>query len=89
MKKYSDIKKETLEAQGFKSTTVTKEESGYDNDYYYYSLDIGDVCLITNANDEATNDGWVVSIFDSMTNNITNEEDLIALVGIIKRSSIK
>jgi hypothetical protein len=89
MKKYSDIKEETLQAQGFISTTVTKEESGYENDYYYYSLDIGDICLITNAQDEAVNDGWVVSIFDSMTNNVTNEEDLITLVGIIKRSSTK
>ncbi len=89
MKKYSNIKEETLQAQGFISTTVTKEESGYENDYYYYSLDIGDICLITNAHDEAVNDGWTVAIFDSMTNNVTNEEDLITLVGIIKRSSTK
>jgi hypothetical protein len=89
MKKYSNIQEQTLKDLGFVSTTVTKEESGYDNDYYYYTLDIGDVCLITNAHDEATNNGWVVSIFDSMTNNVTNEEDLIALVDIIKRSSIK
>jgi hypothetical protein len=89
MKKYSNIQEETLKDLGFVSTTVTKEESGNDNDYYYYTLDIGDVCLITNAHDEAVNDGWVVSIFDSMTNNVTNEEDLIALVDIIKRSSIK
>jgi len=89
MKKYSNIQEETLKDLGFVSTTVTKQESGYDNDYYYYSLDIGDVCLITNAHDEAASDGWVVSIFDSMTNNVTDEEDLIALVGIIKRSSTK
>jgi hypothetical protein len=89
MKKYSNIQEETLKDLGFVSTIVTKEESGYENDYYYYTLDIGDVCLITNAHDEAVNDGWVVSIFDSMTNNVTNEEDLIALVDIIKRSSIK
>jgi hypothetical protein len=89
MKKYSNIQEQTLKDLGFVSTIVTKEESGYENDYYYYTLDIGDVCLITNAHDEAVNDGWVVSIFDSMTNNVTNEEDLIALVDIIKRSSIK
>jgi hypothetical protein len=89
MKKYSDIKEETLQAQGFVSTNVTIEESGNENDYYYYSLDIGDVCLITNAHDEAVKDGWIVSIFDSMTNNVTNEEDLILLIGIIKRSYIK
>ena len=89
MKMYSDIKEETLLAQGFVSTNVTIEESGYDNDYYYYSLDIGDVCLITNAHDEAVKDGWIVSIFDSMTNNVTSEEDLILLIGIIKRSYIK
>lgn len=89
MKKYSNIQEETLKDLGFISTTVTKEESGFEDDYYYYSIDIGDVCLMTNAHDEAANDGWVVSIFDSMTNNVTNEEDLITLVGIIKRSSIK
>lgn len=89
MKKCSNIKEETLQAQGFEKGVVTAEESGYQNDYYYYNLDIGDICLISNADDEAANDGWIVSVFDSMTNRITNEQDLIALIDIIKRSSTK
>lgn len=89
MKKYSNIKEQTLQAQGFQKGVVTAEESGYQNDYYYYNLEIGDICLISNADDEAANDGWIVSVFDSMTNRITNEQDLIALIDIIKRSSTK
>jgi hypothetical protein len=85
----SNITEETLKAQGFEKGVVTAEESGYKNDYYYYNLDIGDICLISNADDEAVNDGWIVSVFDSMTNRITNEQDLIALIDIIKRSSTK
>jgi hypothetical protein len=38
---------------GFERNLVTIEESGHDNDFYYYTLNIGDICLISNANDEA------------------------------------
>ena len=33
------------------------EESGNDKDFYYYSLDIGDICIISNADDEAEKNG--------------------------------
>ena len=38
---------------GFERNDVPKEQSGDDHDFHYYTLDIGDICIITNANDEA------------------------------------
>jgi hypothetical protein len=33
-------------------------------DFYYYSLDIGSLSLITNTDDVAKTDGWIVEIFE-------------------------
>ena len=52
--------------------------------FHYYTLDIGDICLISNANDDAETEGWYCSIFDSMTLKIKGEGDLRALVDILK-----
>ena len=49
----------------FEKNVVTPEESGNDKDFYYYSLDIGDICIISNADDEAEKNGWEAYIFDS------------------------
>tara|TARA_B110000285_G_scaffold12584_1_gene12465 strand:+ start:1763 stop:2011 length:249 start_codon:yes stop_codon:yes gene_type:complete len=66
----------------------TIESSGSEKDWYYYTLDIGDICLITNSNDEAVKEGWEVSIFDFPSCIIKNIEDLKSLVKIIKNNSI-
>lgn len=71
----------------FERNLVTIEESGHDNDFYYYTLDIGDICLISNANDEAKEEGWYCSIFDSATCKITDERDLAALVNILESNT--
>lgn len=39
-----------------------KREEG--DNFYYYTLDIGSLCLITNANDEINNDFWTVELFE-------------------------
>ena len=62
----------------------TPESSGSDTDWHYYTLGIGDICLITNANDEAVKDEWEASIFDFSSCVIKNIDDLKALVKIIK-----
>lgn len=72
---------------GFERNFVTIEESGHDNDFYYYTLDIGDICLITNANDEAEEEGWYCSIFDSVTCKIKGAGDLEDLIKILKLNS--
>ena len=67
----------------FTKTSVSVEESG-DSPYYYYYLDIGDITLISNANDEAERNGWFVSLFDSDTLKIRGGGDLKELVKIIE-----
>ena len=55
-----------------------------EGDFYYYTLDIGDICFISNANDEAEEKGWECSIFDSMTLKVKGAGDLKELVKIVK-----
>jgi hypothetical protein len=78
---------QTFISLGFEMNVVHPEESGLDYTFYYYTLDIGDVGLITNASDEADNEGWWCSIFDSMTLKIKGAGDLEDLVRIIRLNS--
>ena len=75
---------EIFEKLGFERINVSTEESGCDNDFYYYTLDIGDICLITNSSDEADKEGWWCSIFDSDTLKIKGEGDLLDIVRILE-----
>jgi hypothetical protein len=72
---------------GFEMNVVHPEESGLNYTFYYYTLDIGDIGLITNASDEADSEGWWCSIFDSMTLKIKGAGDLEDLVRIIRLNS--
>jgi len=78
---------QTFISLGFEMNVVHPEESGLDYTFYYYTLDIGDIGLITNASDEADNEGWWCSIFDSMTLKIKGAGDLEDLVRIIRLNS--
>lgn len=71
---------------GFERVDVSVEESGFDQPYYYYELNIGDICFITCANDEAVDDKWSCSIFDSIDFTLSQESDLVTMVEIIKRN---
>jgi hypothetical protein len=71
----------------FERNDVSVEESGHENDFHYYTLDIGDICLITNASDEAEKDGWWCSVFDSETLKIRGGGDLEDLVKILRLNS--
>lgn len=71
---------------GFERVDVSIEESGFDEDYYYYELNIGDICFITCANDEAVDGKWSCSIFDSIDFTLSQESDLVTMVEIIKRN---
>lgn len=72
---------------GFERFDVPIEDSGYDFDFYYYTLDIGDICLITNDDKEAEEQGWECAIFDSMTLKIKGAGDLEDLVRILKNNT--
>ena len=71
----------------FERIDVSVEESGFDQPYYYYELNIGDICFITCANDEAVDNKWSCSIFDSIDFTLSQESDLVTMVEIIKRNT--
>jgi hypothetical protein len=78
---------EIFEKLGFEKVVVTMEESGCDNDFYYYTMDIGDICIMSNSDDEAIEKGWEAFIFDSMTMKIKGSGDLEDLVRIIRNNT--
>ena len=78
---------EIFQQLGFEHVDVSIEESGHDKDFYYYTLAIGDICLISNADDEAIEKGWSCAIFGSITFNIKGSGDLEDLVRILKNNT--
>ena len=70
---------------GFEREDVTTEYVGTDNEFYYYTLDIEDLCLITNASDE---EKWKVYIFDYNCFEFTNLLELVSFIEILK-SAVK
>jgi hypothetical protein len=82
-----NMTEETFTELNFEKNIVTMEESGNDKDFYYYSLDIGDICIISNADDEAEKNGWEAYIFDSLTMRVKGSGDLEDLVRIIKNNT--
>ena len=80
------MKEEVLINLGFERNDVSEEESG-DKAFYYFTMDFGDLCLISNANDESEKDGrYFVEVFDNMDIRIEDETDLKNLIEIFKRS---
>ena len=71
----------------FVKEVVTPVDSGLDKDFYYYTLDIGDICIISNSDDEAVKEGWEAYIFDSLSMRIKGAGDLEDLVRIIKNNT--
>ena len=78
------MKKQDLEILGFQRHLVTMEESGDDRDYYYYTLDIGDITLMSNDDEKAEEEGWNVNIFDFPSVEISNYTDLDSLINILE-----
>ena len=72
---------------GFQRNEVTPAETGYEYTFYYYTIDIGDICIMSNADDEAAKNGWEAIIFDSRTLSIKGEGDLKDLVRILQNNT--
>jgi hypothetical protein len=82
------MKEQDLIDLGFKRNNISSEESG-DKPYFYFTCNITDeLCLISNANDEAKRHGWYVELFDYEHIEITNLEDLKNLIDIIERNKL-
>ena len=72
---------------GFKIQHQSADSSGSDYDWYYYTLNIGDICLMTNADDEVIENDWEVSIFNLQSFVIKDSKDLIDLIKIFKANT--
>ena len=84
------MKEKELIALGFQRTDVTAEESGYETDWYYYTLTLGNhLCLITNDNTEVDKDKWYVEVFEDETIRFTNSSDVMAFKDLINRNIYK
>ena len=70
---------------GFEKNIVPMDESGMDYDFYYYSLDIAQIDLLSHANDEVKDGNWKVQILEGGIT-ISDKEDLIQLIQILKRN---
>ena len=88
MRKKSKITEENLIELGFNKISQTAEATGAKKDWHYYTLDIGDMCLITNDNEDAEKDQWAVYIFDNLEIVFRNSEDLVQLVHLLKRNQL-
>lgn len=80
------ITEEDLLELGFKKQQETVESSGSKYDWHYYTLNIGDICLITNDNEHASVNGWFVYIFDKEEVVFKNTEDTAQLVQLLQRN---
>ena len=77
------ITEELLLELGFYREDVSKEESGGDEDFYYFTFNpIQGISLITNSNDEVEKDGWTVEFFDSDLK-INSAVTLRKLIGVL------
>jgi len=81
------MKQQELTEAGFDKVIVTKEESGDQNDYYYYSYEINsDVILVSNGSDEINNNQWKV-YEHSWGVAMTDIEDVILIIDLFKKWS--
>lgn len=84
-----DIPKNKLKQLGFIEEISSPEESGTEHGYHYFTYNINDECLlISDASDE--NDGnFTIMIFEFDSVEITTYVDLVDLIRVIKRNTIK
>ena len=81
------MRKEDLEEAGFERVFVSKEESGNENDYYYYKYEINsDVILTSIESDMINNNQWKV-YEHSWGVAMTDIDDVLTLINLFKKWS--
>lgn len=73
------ITEKTLIQLGFQKEESSDTIDGVP-DFYYYSLDIGSLALITNTDDIAKTDGWIVEIFNHDDFKVCHKKELKKLI---------
>jgi hypothetical protein len=61
------------------------DESGCEQDFYYYSMDINDVCLLSDADDEVKNNQWSIQLLEGGLAPINDLDDLVKLIHLLKK----
>lgn len=76
---------EELIEEGFERIDVPIEESGDEEDYYYYKFSFGKgFGLYSSENTDSSKNKWRVT-FDEFSDNITDIEDIQTLKALLKK----
>lgn len=81
------FKDQELIELGFQRQEETAENSGAPEDWYYYTLDVGDICLITDGSDEGK-DTFKVSLLEHETIEFQTYKALKAFIDIIRENTV-
>lgn len=82
-KEYIGLTAEELTSLGF---VLEDGESNGEHKWWYYSLDVGDLCMITNASDEIKDGKFSVQIFDYEDFVFTDYRRLKKFINILKQN---
>ena len=82
------MKEQDLVDLGFERIDVSAEESG-DEAFYYYTYDFTKhFSMISNDNDQAEKEGWLVEIFDYSDIRFHQKEDVKVLIDLINKNKV-
>lgn len=79
------MKENVFTQLGFEKVVDPTEQRDGENEWYYYTLDIGDLSLLTPASDEIVNNEWYCYLFEIESFKITEEKDLVDLVNLLTK----
>jgi hypothetical protein len=83
------MKEQDLIDLNFDKIEVSREESGCDDGFYYYTYDFKHFSLITTSNDEILDDNsWYVEIFEYEDFRFTDKEDLEKLIELLETNRV-
>lgn len=83
------ISESHLRSLGFQKEVVPIDESGNEVEFYYYSLDINYLTLITDSDDEIIDNQWSVHVMETGLEKIYDLDDLVKLLHLLKKYEIK
>ena len=80
------IKETDLVNLRFNKNVITKEESGNNSDYYYYSLQLTEgIVLTSKENDLVVDDTWYVDDYDNGIR-FESTDDLRTFINLVTKS---
>ena len=83
------ISESHLRSLGFQKEVVPIDESGNEVEFYYYSLDINYLTLITESDDEIIDNQWSVHVMETGLEKIYDLDDLVKLLHLLKKYEVK